>query len=115
MVCSLLSLQINSAYQYVFAANLDRNTPVAFEAHTRYTDGNETLVNELWDQINIDAGMVALPEDFALNNGLLIAQRFPWDRSRVVYLLNGYHSLHCIVRKTNQHPPSHGARSLREI
>ena len=43
--------------------------------------------------------MVALPADFATANGLPLAQRFPWDPSKGIYLLNGYHNLHCIVRK----------------
>ena len=41
--------------------------------------------------------MVALPESLALANGLPMAQRFPWDVSKGVYLLNGHHNLHCIV------------------
>jgi hypothetical protein len=29
--------------------------------------------------------------------GLPKAQRFPYDESKGIYLLNGYHSLHCLV------------------
>lgn len=78
-------------------ANLERNVPVPFAKSTPYTNPNETLANKLWDDINIDVGMVALPEEFVAAHGLPIAQRFPWDRSKGIYLLNGHHNLHCIV------------------
>jgi len=78
-------------------ANLERNAPVPFAKDTPYTNPNETLANKLWDDINIDVGMVALPEEFVAAHGLPIAQRFPRDRSKGIYLLNGHHNLHCIV------------------
>ena len=52
--------------------------------------------------------MVALPECLALANELPIAQRFPWDSSKGVYLLNGHHNLHCIV----SNEPSPGDSSI---
>lgn len=84
-------------FPLITKANLERNVPVAFEESTPYTDYNETLAKKLWDEINIDVGMVALPEEFAVANKLPVAQRFPWDSSRGIYLLNGHHNLHCIV------------------
>ena len=99
MVCLPQSPTFESSCQPFLEANLARTVPVAFEESTPYTDPNEALANELWDRINIDAGMVALPADFATANGLPLAQRFPWDPSKGIYLLNGYHNLHCIVRK----------------
>ena len=91
---------LKSSCQPFLEANLARNVPVAFEESSPYTDPNEALAKELWDRINIDAGMVALPADFAAANGLPLAQRFPWDPSKGIYLLNGHHNLHCIVRKS---------------
>lgn len=89
------SFEIETAARSPYA-NLARNVPVAFEESSPYTDPNEALAKELWDRINIDAGMVALPADFAAANGLPLAQRFPWDPSKGIYLLNGHHNLHCI-------------------
>ena len=40
----------------------------------------------------------------ALASGLPVAQRFPWDQSKGVYLLNGHHNLHCIVSKRTISP-----------
>jgi hypothetical protein len=65
---------------------------------TRYTDKNETLRNEMWEAINIDAGMIAVPEDFVADKNLPRSQRLVWDESKSVYLLNGHHTLHCVVR-----------------
>ncbi|KUJ19152.1 uncharacterized protein LY89DRAFT_612685, partial [Mollisia scopiformis] len=77
-------------------AKLERDVPVPFEENTPFTDSNQTLATQLWEDINIDAGMVALPDDLVELHGLREAQRFPWDDSRSIYLLNGYHNLHCI-------------------
>lgn len=30
-------------------------------------------------------------------NGLLYAQRFPWQKDMGIYFLNGLHSMHCLV------------------
>ena len=78
-------------------AKPERNIPVTFEESNPYTNDNQTLATKLWEAINIDAGMVALPDDLVATHGLLGAQRFPWGRSRGIYLLNGYHNLHCTV------------------
>ena len=65
--------------------------------HSPYTDPNVTLRNEAWDAISIDAGMIAVPDDFVAEKGLPPSQRFVWDKSKSVYLLNGHHTLHCAV------------------
>ncbi|KAF4630118.1 hypothetical protein G7Y89_g8021 [Cudoniella acicularis] len=77
-------------------AQLERNLPVPFEESTSYTSANQTFATKLWEDINIDAGMVALPDELVELHALRNAQRFPWDPSRSIYLLNGYHNLHCI-------------------
>lgn len=41
--------------------------------------------------------MVALSDDFVERARLPRSQRFPWDDSKGLYLINGYHNLHCIV------------------
>ena len=66
---------------------------------TPYNDADhESLADELWGSINIDAGIVALSDDYAKEKNLPIAQRFPWDKTKGIYLLNGYHHLHCLVQ-----------------
>ena len=68
--------------------------------HSPYVDHNETARDLMWEAINIDDGMVALPDDLVAEKGLPVAQRFPWDSSKGIYLLNGYHNLHCVVSST---------------
>lgn len=64
-----------------------------------YFGEDEAAADRLWDDINIDNGTVALSDTFVEAMGLPTAQRFPWDQEKGVYLLNGFHSLHCLVRE----------------
>ncbi|KAJ5822854.1 hypothetical protein N7447_005194 [Penicillium robsamsonii] len=57
---------------------------------------NTTLADTLWHSINIDSGVVALPDSFAASHNLRTAQRFPWDTSKGIYILHGFHNLHCL-------------------
>ena len=41
--------------------------------------------------------MVALPYTWTEKKGLPDAQVFPWDHDQGLYVLNGYHALHCLV------------------
>ena len=54
-------------------------------------------MQELWDQINFDAGVIYISSDHADSMGLPQSQSFPWDPKLQIYLLNGYHDLHCLV------------------
>ncbi|APA08408.1 predicted protein [Sclerotinia sclerotiorum 1980 UF-70] len=77
-------------------AGLARDYPIALGKDSPYTDSNETLRNEVWEAINIDAGMIAVPDGFVSDKNLHPSQRFVWDKSKSVYLLNGHHTLHCV-------------------
>lgn len=68
-----------------------------FEHGGIYNSENETLTNAAWEDINIDAGSVALSDHYVAQKGLPRAQRFPWDDSKGLYYLNGFHALHCLV------------------
>ncbi|CAF9905803.1 MAG: hypothetical protein ALECFALPRED_001351 [Alectoria fallacina] len=64
---------------------------------TGYNDPeNQDHADALWDSIDFDAGIVALSDDYAKEKNLPIAQRFPWDLTKGIYLLNGHHHLHCL-------------------
>ena len=79
------------------AAGLQRNLTQSWTYHGLYDSGNSTMTDEAWENINIDAGSVALDSSYAEEMGLPRAQEFPWDRSKGLYYLNGYHNLHCLV------------------
>ncbi|KAI1748256.1 hypothetical protein F4782DRAFT_517897 [Xylaria castorea] len=65
---------------------------------SQFTSDNQTLQEKLWHDINVDSGYVALSDNWAARHGLRKAQRFPWDQSKGLYLLHGYHNLHCLKR-----------------
>ncbi|KAI0157125.1 hypothetical protein GGR52DRAFT_565401 [Hypoxylon sp. FL1284] len=76
-------------------AGLAWDYPLSLHTETPFNQPNETLRDSAWDAINIDAGMIAVPQSFVDEKGLPESQTFVWDRSKRVYLLNGHHSLHC--------------------
>ncbi|KAI0434597.1 hypothetical protein F5Y09DRAFT_295945 [Xylaria sp. FL1042] len=63
---------------------------------TPYTSENETLQDQLWYNINVDSAVVALSDDWVAQHDLRKAQRFPWDQSKGIYILHGFHNLHCL-------------------
>lgn len=41
--------------------------------------------------------MVVVDKAFGENMNLYATEPFPWDQSKRIYMLEGYHSLHCLV------------------
>lgn len=77
-------------------AHLRRNREEPYVRVTQYSSENETLQDRLWHDIDIDPGVVALPDTWAAQHGLRTAQRFPWDQNKGIYILHGFHNLHCL-------------------
>lgn len=52
---------------------------IPYEWHTAYNGENQTLADEKWGNLqpDIDAGFVALTDEYIKANDLLYAQRFP--------------------------------------
>lgn len=84
-------------------AQLEYNVPTPFEWHTDYNGEDQARANELWDALGteIDSGFIAVSDEWAAEKDLLEAQRFPWDTSKGIYLVNGQHNLHCLVCTTS--------------
>lgn len=78
-------------------AGLSRDVPTAFERGGIYVDDDETISNAAWDAIEYYHGTVALEHDYAASKGLPRSQNFPWDDTKGIYFLNGFHNLHCVV------------------
>ncbi|CRG86467.1 hypothetical protein PISL3812_03473 [Talaromyces islandicus] len=59
---------------------------------------NRTIDDDFWDDPQFDdyVGMVALGDEFTQEKGLLSSQRWPWDHSKGIYVVHGFHSLHCV-------------------
>ncbi|CAJ2512979.1 Uu.00g010980.m01.CDS01 [Anthostomella pinea] len=77
-------------------AKLERNREEPYVIVTPYSSENEALQDQLWYDINVDAAVVALSDDWASQHDLRKAQRFPWDQTKGLYILHGYHNLHCL-------------------
>ncbi|KAI1342869.1 hypothetical protein F5Y15DRAFT_428838 [Xylariaceae sp. FL0016] len=77
-------------------ANMKRNREEPFVVVTPYSSDNETLQDQLWHDINVDAAVIALSDEWASEHNLRAAQRFPWDQTKGIYILHGYHNLHCL-------------------
>lgn len=79
-------------------ADLAADLTLPFEWTTDYASTNLTFSGELWESINFDKGMVALPNGWTDSMQLPRAQAFPWDHEKGLYILNGFHVIHCLVR-----------------
>jgi hypothetical protein len=77
-------------------ARLQREHEEPYFVQTPYNSDNSTLRDELWYSIDVDRAVVALSDEWALGHGLRTAQRFPWDESKGIYILHGFHNLHCL-------------------
>jgi len=79
-------------------AQLERNKAIPIDERSAYSGYNVNLseLRQLWEDISIDHGMVALPDSFVASHALPTAQRYPWDHSKGLYFLNGYHNMHCL-------------------
>jgi len=78
-------------------ASLVAEIPSSYYEPTPYNDPeNEESANEHWESIDFNTGIVALSDEYAESKGLPLAQRFPWDQTKGIYLINAHHHLHCL-------------------
>ncbi|KAL9108291.1 MAG: hypothetical protein Q9227_006888 [Pyrenula ochraceoflavens] len=101
-------------------ANLPLNKPLPYTESSIYTSHNHTAQSIAWWDLenSIYTGIVRLPDSYTTSKSLITTQRWPWDPSYGIYVLNGYHQLHCIhvlwktIHETRSgrpvsHPPYH--------
>lgn len=94
-------------------AKVARTVPSYFYQDPTYTSHNRTIANAAWDEVKIDLGIVALSDAFVEEHGLMPAQRFPWDASKGIYLINAFHNVHCLVSFSARAPnPLWGPRTV---
>ncbi|KAF7858522.1 hypothetical protein EAF04_009122 [Stromatinia cepivora] len=75
-------------------AHLSRDTLKPFAIPGKDDD----IPDEEWEFPMADTGVIALTDAFVAEKGLPSAQRWPWDSSRGIYLLQGHHNLHCLKK-----------------
>lgn len=102
--CSLTSPSFCKKYQCSAIFENKRLTPlrpVDLEANVPVpiSHDDHTIEDPMWDSPEYDwyLGWVALQNDVAKSKGLPTAMHWPWDSSRSIYILHGFHSLHCVV------------------
>lgn len=54
----------------------------------------------MWESLDTSAGEISLASQWAQEKNLPDSTPFFWDKGRNVYLLNAYHSLHCMVSQS---------------
>ncbi len=64
---------------------------------TRYMSQNKTEADAAWDAILPGHGLFAVAPEWAAERTLRGTMRLKTNASQVVYGLDAYHSLHCIV------------------
>ncbi|KAL4981903.1 hypothetical protein BDW68DRAFT_195936 [Aspergillus falconensis] len=72
----------------------ERWTP--FYTWTEYSETNQSISDAIWQGFTTN-GFVAIPHVDAAEAGLPLAEDFPDDRSKGVYVLDGFHQLHCVI------------------
>ena len=85
-------------------AGLVRNVPVPIYSSTEYGPavGTQEDRDVLWGALDISPGTIVLSDEYAAQNGLPRSQRFPWDRSKGIYIIGAFHQMHCLVCHTTR-------------
>ncbi|KAF7906113.1 hypothetical protein EAF00_000392 [Botryotinia globosa] len=67
-----------------------------FRTYTDFSNINQSISDAAWDHFTTN-GFVAIPHDEAANYGLPSAQNFPDNPNKGIYVLSGFHELHCVI------------------
>ena len=65
--------------------------------HTKFVSENATVASEVWDSIEAGHGVVAFDTAYAESYGLPATDEHPDGSGRLVYTIEAYHSMHCVV------------------
>lgn len=89
-----VTFQDNSTYLHVSTGGLRTGQHDSFADEVMWSDmSNMTALDQLWYDMDVNPGIIQLPKDARLGS----TQTFPWDQSRGLYMLDSYHTLHCLV------------------
>ena len=75
---------------------------MAWAHDTDFASQNRTAADAAWSRLDSNGGSVALSDEYVSEKGLPTAQRWPWDATKGIYLLHGYHNLHCLVGQSSR-------------
>ncbi|KUJ11512.1 uncharacterized protein LY89DRAFT_688748 [Mollisia scopiformis] len=77
-------------------AGLEFSERILYHTETEYSHKNETYAEELWETIDTNPVAITLSYEYARENDLLEPRPFPWDESKGLFYINGFHQLHCL-------------------
>lgn len=80
-----------------YTAHLATDAAVSWTHKSPYWGEDEARADQVWADIGIDDGIVALPDSYVESMGLPTSVRFPLDQDKGIYVLNGFHGMHCLV------------------
>ena len=63
---------------------------------TDYSSHDPNVVEAAWDRFVVN-GFVALPLSWAKESQWPVARSMPGDASKGIYVVDGFHQLHCLV------------------
>ncbi|KAI4250668.1 MAG: hypothetical protein LQ352_005314 [Teloschistes flavicans] len=89
---TLVSAPLRSTF-----AGLERNKRIAWTEDNDFASHNRTIWDQAWSTLNADRGFVAISDHVTRRKGLHESQRWPWDQSKGLYLLQSHHNLHCLL------------------
>lgn len=64
---------------------------------TRFWNGDEEGEDASWNEIEAGHGLVSVTPEYAAAQGLPDSLVHPRDPSLRIYVVEGYHSIHCLV------------------
>lgn len=89
-------------------AGLVRDVNRPWTNTTDYVSSNMVIQDQAWNALEDEnhVGTVALSDEYAHAHGLLDSQRWPWDSKKGIYVLTGFHQVHCVVRRISPNRPT---------
>ena len=67
---------------------------------TKYTSQNESIMRAAWEAIAPGHGIVSVTRDWAKAKHLPPSMDHPEETDRVVYGIEAYHAIHCLVSQS---------------
>ena len=81
----------------MYVAGIPRDERMVYQVHTEFSVANDSVADSHWESLDTISGAITLPDAYALEHDLPIADRFPWNDEKGLYYIKGFHDLHCLV------------------
>lgn len=82
-------------HETVSLSNIDQ-TYQKLHTYTDFSSPDDSISAAAWDQYVIN-GFVALPHTWAQDRGWPLGREMPGDVEKGIYVVDGFHQLHCLV------------------